>query len=140
MRAARPAPPRLVAAVAVGGALGALARWSLGEVAPDGDGFPWTTFSINLVGSLLLALLPAVAAVRDRQVLAVGLGPGLLGGFTTLSAWSEQSRALLADGQGAVAAAYLLGTLGACVAGVALASRLATPRERAEFALEGGDE
>ncbi|WP_164519673.1 fluoride efflux transporter FluC [Nocardioides ferulae] len=140
MRAARPAPPRLVAAVAVGGALGALARWWLGEAVPDGSGFPWTTFAINLAGSLLLALLPLLAAVRERQVLAVGLGPGLLGGFTTLSAWSEQSRALLHDGQAAVAAAYLFGTLVACLAAVALASRLATAGERAEFAVEGGDE
>ena len=34
-------------AVALGGAVGALLRWSLGELVPDGTGFPWTTFGID---------------------------------------------------------------------------------------------
>ena len=59
---------------------------------PDGTGFPWTTFAINVSGSLALALLPLVAMVRARPALAVGLGPGLLGGYTTLSTYAEQGR------------------------------------------------
>ena len=63
-----PAPaPRLLAAVAIGGALGALARWGLGESFPEASGFPWTTFAINVVGSFALALLPAFAAVRRNR-------------------------------------------------------------------------
>ena len=77
---------------------------------PDGAGFPWTTFAINVTGSLALALLPALAVVRRRPVLAVALGPGVLGGYTTLSTYAEQGRALLADGRAGLAAAYLLGT------------------------------
>lgn len=137
----RPAPaPRLVAAVAVGGALGALLRWSLGEAVPDGAGFPWTTFAINVSGSFVLAALPAVAAVRRSQLLAVGLGTGVLGGFTTLSTCSEQSRTLLADGRTALAAAYLLGTLAACLVAVAVAHRWSSPLEQREFEDEEGNE
>ena len=135
-----PPPPRLVAAVAIGGALGALARWGLGELAPDGTGFPWTTFAINVSGSFLLAMLPAFFVVRRSPVLAAGLGTGVLGGYTTLSTYSEQTRALLAAGDAGLAAAYLLGTLGACLAAVALAHRFSRPLAQRAFEDEEGNE
>jgi CrcB protein len=136
-----PAPgPRLLAAVAVGGALGAVARWGLGEAFPETSGFPWTTFGINVAGSFLLALLPAFEAVRRSRTLALGLGPGLLGGFTTLSTYAEQTRALLADGRGALATAYVLGTLAVCLAAVAVAHRLSSPLAQHEFEDEEGNE
>ena len=127
-------------AVALGGALGAVLRWALGDAVPDGAGFPWTTFVINVTGSLVLAWLPAIGAVRRRQVLAAALGPGVLGGYTTLSAYSEQARVLLADGQTTTALLYLLGTLAACLVAVAAVSRLYPPAAGDEFAAEGGDE
>ena len=49
----KPAPATLVA-VAAGGALGGTLRWWLGDVVPDGTGFPWTTFAINVTGALAL--------------------------------------------------------------------------------------
>lgn len=116
--------PRAVGAVALGGAAGAVLRWGLGELVPDGGGFPWTTFAINVSGSFLLAVALAAPAVRRRPVLQAGLGPGVLGGYTTLSTWSEQSRALLAEGSTAIALAYVAATILACVAAVALAARL----------------
>lgn len=122
--------PRLLAAVAAGGALGGVLRHLLGELAPagtDGTGFPWTTFATNLVGSALLAGLLLLPAARRSPLLAAGLGPGLLGGFTTFSATSEQGRALLASGEVVVAASYLVGTLLACVAVAALVGRVAPP-------------
>lgn len=120
--------PQLLAAVAVGGAAGALARWGIGEAFPsDTDAFPWATFAINVAGAFALALLPALAVARRTPALAAGLGPGLLGGFTTLSAYSEQARALLDAGRVGVAGAYLLGTLAACLVAVALAARLVPP-------------
>jgi len=127
-------------AVALGGALGAVLRWSLGEAFPSDSGFPWTTFVINVTGACVLATLPVFGAVRRIPVLAAGLGPGLLGGFTTLSAYSEQTRALLASGETATALLYLLGTLLACLVAVTALSRLYTPFAAAEFAAEGGDE
>ena len=127
-------------AVALGGALGAMLRWALGDAVPDGAGFPWTTFIINVSGSLVLAWLPAFDVVRRRQVLAAALGPGLLGGYTTLSTYSEQTRTLLADGQTTTALLYLFGTLAACLVAVAAVSRLYPPAAGDEFAAEGGDE
>lgn len=133
-------PPRLLLAAAVGGAAGSLLRHLLGELATDGSGFPWTTFGINVVGSFLLALLPLLDVVRRRRTVAVALGPGLIGGFTTLSTYAEQGRALMADGDVALAGTYLVGTLLACLAAVALATQLGSARARDEFAAEGGDE
>ncbi|MFC4784356.1 fluoride efflux transporter FluC [Nocardioides sp. MAHUQ-72] len=135
-----PPPPRLVAAVAVGGALGALLRWGLGELFPDDHGFPWTTFAINVSGSFLLATLPAFYAVRRSPVLAAGLGTGVLGGYTTLSTCSEQTRHLLDAGDTGTALTYLLGTLFACVAVVALAHRLSSPLAQRAFEDEEGNE
>jgi CrcB protein len=135
----RPAPALLLA-VAAGGALGGTLRWWLGDVVPDGDGFPWTTFAINVTGSLALALLPAFRGVRSRPALAAGLGPGVMGGYTTLSTYAEQGRALLADGRAGLAASYLLGTLAACLVAVTLAGRLSSPAERDEFEAEEGNE
>ena len=111
----------MVLAVALGGALGAVLRWGSATRSPDGAGFPWTTFAINVSGCCVLACLPAVAAVRRRPVLAAALGPGLLGGYTTLSAYSEETRGLLADGQTATARPTLRGTLAACLVAVAVA-------------------
>ncbi|UMG91061.1 CrcB family protein [Nocardioides sp. TF02-7] len=95
--------PRLLLAVAAGGAAGAVLRHLAGEAAPDGTGFPWTTFAVNVAGSALLAALSLLRPVRRSATWAAGLGPGLLGGFTTLSATSEQARRLLADGDAVLA-------------------------------------
>ncbi len=113
-----------LAAVAAGGALGAVLRWAATYAVPDGSGFPWTTLAINVVGSLALALLPAVVAIRRRQLLSLALGPGVLGGFTTFSAYAEQGRGLLGDGPPVVALAYLLGTVAACLVAVHVGRRL----------------
>jgi CrcB protein len=126
--------------VAAGGAGGAVLRWLLGELVPNGAGFPWTTFGINVVGSFILATLPAIAVVRRRELLALALGPGVLGGFTTLSTYAEQGRGLLADGRPLLAAAYVFGTLAACLAAVAVAHRLSTPEEQWAFDAEEGNE
>jgi fluoride exporter len=137
----RPTPGiSMLVAVAVGGALGGTVRWWLGDLVPDGDGFPWTTFVINVTGSLSLALLPALPAVRRRQVLAVGLGPGVLGGYTTLSTYAEQGRALLGDGHAGLAAAYVLGTLLACLVAVVLAGHVSSRAAQRDFELEEGNE
>jgi len=122
--------PRLVAAVAVGGALGGVVR-HLAEVArPDGSGFPWTVLAVNVLGAALLALLPALTPVRRSALLTAALGPGLLGGFTTMSTASEQTRALLADGEALLAAGYVGLTLAAALGAVAVVSRHVPPPSR----------
>jgi CrcB protein len=130
----------MLAAVATGGAAGAVLRWSLGVAVPDGTGFPGTTFAINLTGCFVLAALPAVVHAARRPLWALALGPGVLGGYTTLSTYAEQGRTLLADGATALAGAYLLGTLVACLIAVHLGGRLATPEQRRDFAEHEGDE
>jgi CrcB protein len=136
-----PAPsPSLLVAAAAGGVLGALLRWGLGVLTPDGSGFPWTTFAINVSGSFLLAALPALAAVRRHPVLPVFLGTGVLGGYTTLSTYAEQGRSLLADGRTALAGVYLAGTLLACLGAVVVAHRLSSSDAQHEFEDEEGNE
>lgn len=121
-----------IAAVAIGGATGAVLRWSLGAAAPDGDAVLVVTLVINVVGSFALAALPVLPAVRRRPLLVVGLGPGLLGGFTTLSAASEQTRSLLDAGRVLPAAGYVALTLVASLVAVALARRWLAPRAAVE--------
>lgn len=78
-------------AVAVGSFLGTESRYLLGLLLPEPDGmFPWTTFGINVAGSLLLGCLTGLWTSRPASPrwLQAGLGPGLLGSFTTFSAVS----------------------------------------------------
>lgn len=117
-----PLAPVVVVAVALGGALGAMARWGLGELFPDDGGFPWTIFLINVVGSMLLGLLSRFVDSGQTALVAF-VGPGLLGGFTTLSTYSEQTRDLLSSGHGALAVTYAAGTLLACMAAVWVTQR-----------------
>ncbi|MCR1786119.1 CrcB family protein [Nocardioides carbamazepini] len=118
-------PPRLLLAVAAGGAVGAVARYAATELVADGRGFPWTTFAVNVSGSALLAALLLLPLARRSPTWAAALGPGVLGGYTTFSATSEQARALLADGRAGLALAYVAGTLAACLVAVSLVGLLA---------------
>ncbi|WP_323958818.1 CrcB family protein [Arthrobacter sp. JZ12] len=112
-------------AVAVGGFTGTEARYLLGLLIPEAaGGFPWTTLAINVVGSFLLAWLTAswAAGTQVSPWLQAGLGPGLLGSFTTFSAVTLAiglQPGLLIPYLGA---SILLG-FGAAAAGIALGSR-----------------
>ena len=137
---APPSLPLVVVVVAVGGALGAVLRVAVGEALPASPHeFPWPTLGVNVGGSALLALLPAVDAVRRRPLLPPLLGTGVIGGFTTLSGWAQETHDLVDAGRPASAAVYALGTLVACLVAVALVDRLSTPAERATFDAEEGD-
>jgi len=140
--AALPDPSVLVGALAtaVGGAVGAVARWSLTSAFPiETDRFPWTTFLINVVGAALLAAMPLLAAVHRRPWLAVLLGTGVLGGFTTMSAASVETFALLDHGHVVLGLAYCLGTLAAALTAVVLLERLSTSDQRSDVADHEGD-
>ncbi len=139
MTARHPLHGVVLLAVAVGGALGAVLRYSLTVGDADATGFPWTTFGINVGGAFLLGLLPASTWVRRHPLLPPLLGTGVLGGFTTLSAWSEQTRALADAGEVVTAGVYVVATLAACLLAVTLADRFSTPASRAEFDEEEGD-
>lgn len=127
-------PPRLrvaLVAASAGGVVGSLARWGITEWLPVTDGFPTTVFWINVLGCALLATLPALTTVRRTPWLGVFLGTGVLGGFTTMSAASEQTVVLLEREQTGTAIAYAAGTLVAALTAVWLVSRWSTPAERA---------
>lgn len=109
--------------VAAGGAAGAVLRHALDTVAPD-TLLPWPTLVVNVVGALALGLLPALAVVRRSHGVAAALGPGLLGGFTTVSAWAGQVRELAGSGHAGLAGTYLVATLAAGLLAAALGRRI----------------
>ena len=114
--------------VAAGGALGALLRLGVDTAAP-GSVFPWPTLGINVVGALLLGLLPALALVRRSPRWSLALGPGVLGGFTTVSAWAGQVRGLADAGHTGLAGLYLVVTLAAGLLAAALGQHVAHRRD-----------
>jgi CrcB protein len=105
---------RELAAISLGGVIGAVGRYEAGVVWPTGSAsFPWTTLGINLLGSALLAaLVVLVTEVWTRRAwLRPLLGTGVLGGFTTFSTFAVDCRRLLAAGHLALAAGYVIATL-----------------------------
>lgn len=114
--------------VMTGGALGAGARHLVGRAALAlfGPGLPVGTLAVNLVGGLLMG---ALAGLLARSVMGepwrLFLGVGMLGGFTTFSAFSLDAVLLAERGQPALAAGYVLltvgGSIAALVAGLSLA-------------------
>jgi fluoride exporter len=100
--------------VALGGALGALARYGLAQGLPGRPGhFPLATFVTNVAGCFAIGVL--MVAVTEiwtvHRLLRPFLGVGVLGGFTTFSTYANEVRALLQPGTIVVAAGYLAGTL-----------------------------
>jgi len=113
--------------LAAGGIAGTWARYGLGRwvQASAGDGFPWGTFAVNLLGSFLLGLLlrsteTAPVSPETRAMLTVGF----CGAFTTFSTFTHETVVLLQEGAWARAAAYAVGSLLLGLA--ALAAGLAT--------------
>jgi CrcB protein len=111
-------PDAVLGAVAVGGALGAAARYGLGRAFPDPTlGFPWTTFAINVAGCLAIGVLAGLLGGKQitHPLIRPLLGTGFLGGFTTMSTYADQVRALLVADTWALAGAYFGGTLAAAL-------------------------
>lgn len=100
-------------AVALGGALGSLARYAL-TLAWPGRVFPFATLSINLAGSFLMGFLLVLCSERLvlEPALRAGLLAGFLGGFTTFSAFSMENLLLLEKGQFLLVSLYVLASVG----------------------------
>ncbi len=106
-----------VLAVAVGAAIGAIARWFAGLwLNGQWSGFPLGTLLVNCVGGLLIGVALAWFERSPDELLRLLLVTGFLGGLTTFSAFSGESLLLLQRGQFALAlghtAAHLFGSLG----------------------------
>ncbi|WP_104525757.1 fluoride efflux transporter CrcB [Blastococcus atacamensis] len=117
---------------AMGGAIGALARWGLAEALPSSlPGWPWATLLVNLTGCLLLGLLAAVLAGRapGSPWARPFLGVGVLGGFTTYSTFAVETVRLADAGAAGTAAGYVVvsvvGGIAAAAAGMLAGRRLA---------------
>jgi fluoride exporter len=107
---------------ALGGALGALARWAVAVALPSSPtGWPWATLLVNVTGCLLLGALFAVLAARlpdadwPRPLLAVGV----LGGYTTYSAFAVEVVRLVEAGAPVVAGTYVVASFVGGVVAVA---------------------
>ncbi|WP_432449569.1 fluoride efflux transporter CrcB [Aliiroseovarius marinus] len=99
--------------VALGGALGASARYLTNTTVTRllGHGFPVGTLMVNIVGSFLMGVLVVVLAKKGGQAAAPFLMTGILGGFTTFSAFSLDAVTLYERGQAAAAMGYVLGSV-----------------------------
>ncbi len=116
--------------IALGGAIGASLRYAvvLGTTRLAGTGFPWGTFAVNVAGSFAMGVLAVVVVIRRDLGLeryAPLLMPGLLGGFTTFSAFSFETFELIERGRLVAAAGYVGGSVAVGLAALALGAGLA---------------
>ncbi len=98
----------------VGGGIGSVLRMGVGRwtLLQWGTAFPWGTLIVNVVGSFLIGLLAArLSAFEANYTLRLFLVTGLLGGFTTFSAFSLDSMTLWQRGQAGTALAYVAASL-----------------------------
>ncbi|MEL7027208.1 MAG: fluoride efflux transporter CrcB [Pseudomonadota bacterium] len=96
--------------VAIGGALGAMARYGLGiaVLRATGPGFPLGVMAANVIGSFLMGVFVVVAAQRGLTHLSPFVMVGLFGGFTTFSAFSLETVTLFERGEWLQAGLYVI--------------------------------
>ena len=103
---------KFIAYAALGGAIGASGRYLIGLLAVRlfGLGFPYGTFIVNIVGAFLMGVLIEALALRfnGSQELRVFLATGVLGGFTTFSAFSLEVANMIERDQWSLASGYAL--------------------------------
>jgi CrcB protein len=111
-------------AVAVGGAIGATGRYlfNLQMLRLLGPNFPWGTFGVNVIGSFIMGLVAGLFALRLdlSPEMRSFITTGILGGFTTFSAFSLDAANMMERGQHAIAAAYIGGSVALGIAGLFL--------------------
>jgi CrcB protein len=136
----------IYALAALGGALGALARWGLAEALPHSPGgWPWATLLVNLAGCLLIGVLLAVLLARfpESPWLRPFLAVGVLGGFTTYSTFAVDVLRLTGSGRPALAVAYVLasvlGGVAAVVVGLVVGRTAVRAAESVDDELRAGE-
>ena len=127
-------------AVALGGALGAVSRYGLDRFIERRSvaTFPWSTFTINATGCLLIGV---VIAVLDRTNtptwLRLGLVIGVLGGYTTFSTFAQETLDLIEGGKLGVAMLYAFGSLALGVLAVLFGTQIGQARQFRQTLLGG---
>lgn len=118
--------------VMAGGAVGAGLRHLVGRaaLAVTGPGWPWGTLTVNLVGGLAMGVLAGfVARATGGEFWRLLIGVGLLGGFTTFSAFSLDAVMMIQRGDVTGMLVYIVlsvvGAIGALAAGLAMARVIA---------------
>ncbi|MFC3572037.1 fluoride efflux transporter CrcB [Streptomyces yaanensis] len=126
--ARRPSPWQgqgpVVAVVALGGALGAIARYGASLLWPaQTGGFPWTIFWVNLLGCAVIGVFMVVITEvwAAHRLVRPFFGTGVLGGFTTFSTYAVDIQRLVDAGHPRTALVYLFATLLGALAAVWLA-------------------
>ena len=121
---------KAVFAVAIGAAIGGVARYVIGQIFAQrfGPGFPYGTLFINVTGSFLIGVVAELATSRAfgmTPLVRVFAATGLLGGYTTFSAFSLDALVMVSDGAALLAALYAAGSVAlgvvAAYAGLVLA-------------------
>lgn len=114
--------------VMAGGAIGAVLRYWLGLFIRPGvaGGFPLATLSVNIAGGLAMGLLAGwLARGGGNEPLRLLLGVGVLGGFTTFSAFSLETVTLIERGESVVAMGYVAASVAGAVAALWIGLALA---------------
>jgi CrcB protein len=110
--------------IALGGAIGAVLRFAVFRLAAENfdSGLPWGTFTVNVIGSLLMGFLATMFITRWHLPvnLQYAILAGLLGGFTTFSAFSLESLRLIEQGDWTNALMYTLGSVILCIVACSL--------------------
>jgi len=110
---------RQLAAVAIGGAAGAVMRWLMASAVQRlaGGSFPWGTFAVNALGSFLLGFLFVWLIERSTasELLRLAITVGFLGAFTTFSTYSLESVRLLQEGALQMAFGNIVGQVVLCL-------------------------
>lgn len=118
--------------VGVGSALGGMLRYGCSDLAARlaGETFPWSTLFVNVLGSFLIGLFATLTAPDGRllagETVRTFVMVGVLGGFTTFSAFSLQTLNLVRDGRWPEAGANVAGSLVLCLLAVWLGHVLAS--------------
>ena len=104
----------ILLAVAIGGALGSLARYAVASLVQSAawPGFPWGIFVVNISGGFIMGVITELAALKLHFTpeLRAFLTVGVLGGYTTFSTFSLDSALLIERGAYMSAAAYMAGS------------------------------
>jgi len=112
---------RMMIAVAIGGAIGAMSRYAISShiARMMGSGFPWGTLAVNLIGSFLMGLLAPLLLSRISSPEIRGfITVGVLGSLTTFSTFSMETVVLYQRGDTALAALNIGVSVAACIAGL----------------------